>query len=104
MPAILEVRSIGKSFGNLQALADVTFDVQEKQVTILIGPNGSGKTTLINVIMGYYKPDTGQVRCRGTDVTGWPPHRLSSLGMARTFQIPSLFWKLTVLENLLVAE
>lgn len=104
MPAALEVRNISKSFGSLQALDDVSLDVQEKKVTILIGPNGSGKTTLINVIMGYHKPDSGKVIYGGTNVTGWPAHKLSSIGMSRTFQTPALFWKLTVLENLLVAE
>jgi branched-chain amino acid transport system ATP-binding protein len=104
MPAALEVRNLSKSFGSLQALDDVSLDVQEKKVTILIGPNGSGKTTLINVIMGYHKPDSGKVIYGGTDVTGWPAHKLSGIGMSRTFQTPALFWKLTVLENLLVAE
>jgi branched-chain amino acid transport system ATP-binding protein len=78
--------------------------VQEKTVSILIGPNGSGKTTLINVISGFYKPDGGKVQYASTDITGWPPHSVYNAGLARTFQIPALFTKLTVLENLLVAE
>jgi len=78
--------------------------VGEKTVSILIGPNGSGKTTLINVISGFYRPDSGKVQYDSTDITGWPPHLVYKSGVARTFQIPALFTKLTVLENLLVAE
>ncbi len=101
---ILSVRDIRKSFGNLHALDGISLDVAERKVSILIGPNGSGKTTLINVVSGLYKPDSGSVRFNEQDVTGFPPHKLYRMGMARTFQIPALFWKLTVLENLLVAE
>ncbi len=101
---ILSVQSISKLFGNLHALDGVTLDVLERKVSILIGPNGSGKTTLINVISGLYKPDAGRVLFEGGDVTGYPPFKLYRLGMGRTFQIPALFWKLTVLENLLVSE
>jgi len=101
---ILSVQSISKLFGNLRALDGVTLDVLERKVSILIGPNGSGKTTLINVISGLYKPDAGKVLFEGGDVTGYPPFKLYRLGMGRTFQIPALFWKLTVLENLLVSE
>ncbi len=101
---ILSVQSISKLFGNLHALDGVSLDVARQKVSILIGPNGSGKTTLINVISGLYKPDTGKVLFEGKDVTGYPPFKMYMLGMGRTFQIPALFWKLTVLENLLVAE
>ena len=101
---ILSVQGISKLFGNLHALDGVSLDVPEQKVSILIGPNGSGKTTLINVISGLYKPDTGIILFEGGDVTGYPAYELYRLGMGRTFQIPALFWKLTVLENLLVAE
>jgi branched-chain amino acid transport system ATP-binding protein len=100
---ILSVQAIEKSFGSLKALDGVSLDLEEKKLTILIGPNGSGKTTLINVIMGLYKPDSGRVIYESTDVTGWQPHRIYRQGVARTFQIPTLFWDLTVLENILVA-
>ena len=79
-------------------------DVLERKITILIGPNGSGKTTLINVVSGQYKPDSGKILFQGRDATGLPPYELYEKGLSRTFQIPALFWKLTVLENLLVAE
>ncbi|OLB67698.1 hypothetical protein AUI06_12675 [archaeon 13_2_20CM_2_52_21] len=101
--SILSVTDIRKSFGNLHALDGVSLEIEEGSVSILIGPNGSGKTTLINVMSGLYKPDSGRVLLRGKDATGLPPYELYHLGLARTFQIPALFWKLTVLENLLVA-
>ena len=101
---ILSVQQVSKSFGNLHALDGISIDVAEGKVSILIGPNGSGKTTLINVISGLYSPDSGKILFEEKDVTGFPSYELYSLGMARTFQIPALFWKLTVLENLLIAE
>ncbi len=104
MASLLSVRDLRKSFGNLHALDGVSLDVSERKVSILIGPNGSGKTTLINVVSGVYRPDSGKVLFADKDVTAFPPHQLYKMGMARTFQIPALFWKLNVLENLLVAE
>jgi len=107
MPApeeVLQVREVTKSFGRLQALDGITFGLEEAKITILIGPNGSGKTTLVNVISGFYKPDSGDVFYRSKRMTGWPPHKVYRMGIARTFQIPALFLKLNVLENVLVAE
>jgi branched-chain amino acid transport system ATP-binding protein len=104
MAPILQIQDLQKSFGNLRALNGVTFDVEAKKVNILIGPNGSGKTTLINAVGGYYKPDSGHVLLEGIDVTSRPPYEMYGLGVGRTFQIPNLFWKQTVLENVLVAD
>ena len=101
---ILSIEGIRKSFGSLHALDGVSLDVEEGKISILIGPNGSGKTTLINVISGLYKPDSGRTFFKGQDITSLAPYELYDKGLARTFQIPALFWKLTVLENLLVAE
>ncbi len=101
---ILRVSDVRKSFGKLQAVDGVSFSLAPEKITILIGPNGSGKTTLVNVISGYYKPDSGDIFYHGKRITGWPPHRIYRAGIARTFQIPSLFLKLNVLENLLTAE
>jgi len=101
---VLRVSGIRKSFGRLQAIDGVSFSLAPEKITILIGPNGSGKTTLVNVISGYYKPDEGDVFYKGTKITGWPPHKIYHAGIARTFQIPSLFLKLNVLENVLAAE
>ncbi len=107
MPApaeILQVRQLEKSFGKLQAIGGVTFGLEANKITILIGPNGSGKTTLVNVISGFYKPDGGEVFYKSQRITGWAPHRVYRAGIARTFQVPALFSKLNVLENVLVAE
>jgi branched-chain amino acid transport system ATP-binding protein len=104
MAPLLEVKDLKKSFGSLKALDGVDLEVDAQKVSILIGPNGSGKTTLINAVSGFYKPDSGSVLFEGMDVTGFPPYKLYARGMGRTFQIPNLFWKLTVLENVLIAE
>jgi len=101
---LLRIDDLRKTFGSLRALDGVTFGVSEKEVHILIGPNGSGKTTLINCVSGFYRPDSGAVSLGGKDITSMAAHKLYALGLSRTFQIPSLFTKLTVLENVLVAE
>ena len=103
MESLLQVRDLRKSFGSLRALDGVNLDVKEKEVHILIGPNGSGKTTLINVVSGFHKADSGSVTFAGSDITGIPPHKVYAMGLSRTFQIPNLFTKLTVMENVLVA-
>jgi branched-chain amino acid transport system ATP-binding protein len=104
MGLAIEVKGVSKSFGSLRAVNDVSIGVEEKSLTILIGPNGSGKTTLINVISGLYTPDVGKVFYLGQDITGGPPHKVYRMGLARTFQIPNLFWRLSVLENVMVAK
>ena len=104
MQNALEIQNVRMDFGSLHALDGVSFGVEEKSVTILIGPNGSGKTTLINVATGLYKPNSGKILYQGKDVTGLEPHRIYKLGLVRTFQIPALFTKLAVLENVMVAK
>jgi branched-chain amino acid transport system ATP-binding protein len=99
MGALLEVQGVGKRFGGLQALADVSFAVGEGQIVGIIGPNGAGKTTLFNVITGFYPPDAGRVFLRGEEITGQAPHRICRRGMARTFQISKPFANLTVLQT-----
>ncbi len=103
MSAMLQVQNISKQFGGLKALDDCTLEVEQGSITALIGPNGSGKTTLFNVITGFLKPTAGHVLFEDRDITGLPEHRIANLGIARTFQVSSLFPKLTVWENLLVA-
>src|SRR6266403_187385 len=100
---VLELRGLCKSFGGLHAVRDVTFKIMPGDRKAIIGPNGAGKTTLFNLITGIFPATSGQVLLFGQDVTRWPSHRRTALGMARTFQITSLFPKLTVLDNVLLA-
>jgi len=100
---VLELRSLSKSFGGLQAVRDVTFKVMPGDRKAIIGPNGAGKTTLFNLITGIFPSSSGQVLLFGKDVTSWPGHRRTAMGMARTFQITSLFPRLTVLDNVVLA-
>lgn len=100
---VLSVRGVKKSFGGLVAVDDVGFELPAGQIMGLMGPNGAGKTTLVNVMCGFYKPDSGKIIFQGKDVTGFPAHKVCHLGMARTFQIPQPFWELTALQNVSVA-
>jgi branched-chain amino acid transport system ATP-binding protein len=99
----LAVSGLSRSFGGLAAVRNVAFDVQPGERRALIGPNGAGKTTLFNMIAGEIHPTEGRVALFGRDVTRLAPHRRTALGLARTFQINTLFPSLTVLENLLLA-
>ena len=101
--ALLDVRQVSVSFGGLQALSEVSIDVQVGHVTGLIGPNGAGKTTLFNVITGLLGPNTGQVELDGRDITRRKPHQRARLGIGRTFQRLETFGSLTARENVLVA-
>jgi branched-chain amino acid transport system ATP-binding protein len=98
---VLEVRDVTVRFGGLTALDAVSLTAVPRQVTGIIGPNGAGKTTLLNVLCGFVRPDSGGVSLGGTSLTGLPPHRLASLGVARTLQGVGLFRGLTVLENVM---
>lgn len=103
MTAMLQMEGVSKFFGGLKALDDCTLGVEQGSITALIGPNGSGKTTLFNVITGFLKLNAGRILFEGRDITGLPAYQIANLGIARTFQVSSLFPKLTVWENLLVA-
>ena len=83
-------------------MREVTLEVAPGERKAIIGPNGAGKTTLFNLITGVFPPSSGEIIVFGKAVTGWPPHKRTALGMARTFQITSLFPKLTVLDNVLL--
>jgi branched-chain amino acid transport system ATP-binding protein len=100
---ILSVVGINKHFGGVVAVKDLSFDVQAGEVIGLMGPNGAGKTTLLNVIAGEFKPDSGTITFKGNSITGLPPHKMCHQGIARTYQIPQPFAKLTVLQNIAVA-
>jgi branched-chain amino acid transport system ATP-binding protein len=100
---VLELKSLSKTFGGLQAVRGVSMKIMPGDRKAIIGPNGAGKTTLFNLISGIFPATSGQVLLFGRDVTHWPSHRRAALGMARTFQVTSLFPKLTVLDNVLLA-
>jgi branched-chain amino acid transport system ATP-binding protein len=101
--AVLELKGLSKSFGGLHAVQNVNLTVRPGDRKAIIGPNGAGKTTLFNVVTGVLAATSGRVSLFGTDITAWPSYRRTALGMARTFQITSLFPKLTVLDNVLLA-
>ena len=90
-------------FGGLVAVDDVSFTIPERSIVSLIGPNGAGKTTFFNVLTGLYSPTFGHVFLDGREVTGLPPHKIASLGLARTFQNIRLFNLMTAEENVMVA-
>ena len=100
---VLELKSLSKSFDGLDAVRGVDLAIYAGDRKAIIGPNGAGKTTLFNVITGVLPASSGSVLLFGEDITRWPSHRRTALGMARTFQVTSLFPKLTVLENVLLA-
>ncbi|MBI1847906.1 MAG: ABC transporter ATP-binding protein [Candidatus Rokubacteria bacterium] len=102
MSALLEVRSLSKSFGGLQAVKDLSFDVSEGEIVALIGPNGAGKTTVFALLSGFLEPDAGEIALRGRSIVGLKPHAICALGLARTFQIVRPFPHLSVLRNVMV--
>jgi branched-chain amino acid transport system ATP-binding protein len=102
-PALLAVLDVRKSFGNHEVLRGVTTSIAANEVRAVIGPNGAGKTTFINVITGIYAPSSGQVSLAGKDISRAAVHRIVREGMARTYQIASLYPSLTVAENIMVA-
>jgi len=103
MAPLLEVSGLGKRFGGLQAVKDLTFTVGEGEIVALIGPNGAGKTTAFALISGFLAPDEGAVRYAGRDLVGLRPHQVNALGVARTFQIMRPFPRLSVVRNVMIA-
>ncbi len=99
---LLEIHGLTKRFLGITAVDRVDLTLEAGELVSLIGPNGSGKTTLFNCVTGYLPADGGRIRFRGRDVTGAAPHRMSRLGIGRTFQLVSVFPRLSVLENMLV--
>jgi branched-chain amino acid transport system ATP-binding protein len=99
---ILEAIQVRKEFGGLIAVNDVDFVIPRGNIVSLIGPNGAGKTTFFNTITGVYKPTSGHVFFEDKSIAGLPPHKVTGLGMARTFQNIRLFHNMTALENVLV--
>jgi branched-chain amino acid transport system ATP-binding protein len=99
----LSLRGLSKHFDGLQAVKDITLEIHPGDHMGILGPNGAGKTTLFHLITGILPPTSGKILLFGRDVTRWPPYRRTALGMARTFQITTLFPKLTVLDSVLLA-
>jgi branched-chain amino acid transport system ATP-binding protein len=100
--ALIEVESMVKRFGGLMAVNDVSFVIDTREIVSMIGPNGAGKTTAFNCVTGLYPMTSGAVRFDGHIITGQPPHRITRLGIARTFQNIRLFSFMTALDNVMV--
>ena len=105
MPAdapFFSVEGLAKHFGGVHAVQGLSFTLSRGEIVVLIGPNGSGKTTTINMVTGALKPDEGAIVVEGADMARSPAHLYARRGVARTFQVPRLFRRMTVLENLMV--
>jgi branched-chain amino acid transport system ATP-binding protein len=100
----LKAENLSKSFGGLQVLSNVSFDVHQGEILGLIGPNGSGKTTLFNLITGFLKPNTGKIIFEGEDITSVQSHHVCQAGIARTFQLVKPFAHMTALQNVMVGR
>ena len=103
MSALLQVENLAKRFGGIVATDDLVLAVAPGELHAVIGPNGAGKTTLIAQLSGLLRPDSGRIHFAGTDITAMPVHRRSALGLARSFQITSLFLDFSVLDNVALA-
>ena len=101
--ALFEAKNLSKRFGDRVVLEDISLSFEQGQLTGIMGPNGAGKSTCFNVLTGHFPPDRGQVLLDGEDITGLSPRKIAQKGVARSFQIMSLFDELTVLENVLFA-
>ncbi len=101
---VLSCQGIERSFGGLRALKGVSLELNRGEILGLVGPNGSGKTTLVNVITGFYPPQSGTVTLFGEDITAVAPHRIAKRGVARTFQNLALFKGMSVLDNILIGR
>jgi len=99
---ILQVTQLSKSFGGVQAVMNVSFELARGRILGIIGPNGSGKTTLVNLISGFVKPTKGSVLFKGRDITGLQPHKIANLGLTRTFQVMRPYHSLSAFKNLIV--
>lgn len=102
MNTLLEARGVSKKFGGLTAVDTFDYTLERGAIASIIGPNGAGKTTFFNLITGYYVPTTGKITFEGKPISGLRPHRLTRIGLGRTFQTIRLFGGLTALDNVLI--
>lgn len=102
--ALLEIAGISLGFGGIQVLRDVDFEVEEGSITSIIGPNGAGKTSVFNCLTGFYRPGRGEIRLGGRRIDRLKPHRVTRLGLARTFQNLRLFRELSAAENVMAGR
>ena len=100
---IIVIENVSKNFGGVKALSGVSTEIRKGTIHAIIGPNGSGKTTLINVVTGFYKPETGRILFKGSDIGGQKPHLIARQGIGRTFQNLRLFGSMTAEENIVAA-
>ncbi|BDB30313.1 MULTISPECIES: ABC transporter ATP-binding protein [Cupriavidus] len=101
--AIIETRGVSKRFGDFKALTDVSVSIRPGMLTSIIGPNGAGKSTYFNLLSGAFAPSEGRILFMGRDITGMRQHEFAHIGIAKSFQITSLFPNFTVLENVRIA-
>lgn len=104
MEELLKIIDVKQVFGGLTALQGINITVNKGEIVGIIGPNGAGKTTLFNIITGFYKPTEGHVYLDGKEITGKHDYIITKYGIARTFQNPRLFKKLTVLDNIMIGR
>jgi branched-chain amino acid transport system ATP-binding protein len=101
---LLELRGVSKAFGGLRVIDGLDLVVNQREIVSVIGPNGAGKTTLFNLVTGLYRPDSGEILLDGRNLVGLPPHTITKLGVARTFQTLRLFLNMSVKENVMAAQ
>ncbi|HSB98778.1 MAG TPA: ATP-binding cassette domain-containing protein, partial [Burkholderiaceae bacterium] len=101
---LLAVDDLGKAFGGVRAIDDVSFTIGRGAVHSIIGPNGAGKTTLLNLLTGLVEPDHGHIRFDGHELAGLPAHRFAAAGIGRTFQNLQVFFNMTALENVMTGR
>ena len=99
----LRIRDVSKHFGGVYAVSGISLDIKGGSIWGLVGPNGSGKTTLFNTVLGFYRPDNGAIYFNGNCISHMAPHQIYALGLVSAFQLPRLFQRMSVLDNMLVA-
>lgn len=102
--SVLKVKNVTKSFRGLMAISTVSFELEENRIISIIGPNGAGKTTLFNMIMGFLRPDSGDILLKGKSLVGQKPYNIASLGISMTFQNTQIFKNMSLLENVMIGR